>query len=166
MKKLLALLAVIVFLALGGRSLWAHGDDNTPDQTLTGEVVCVSCYLAHDGEGEEHAKCAKKCFAKGMPIGLKVGDKLYLAAGEGHESANKMLGAYAGLQVSVTGHVMEKDGMSMVEVETIVPADITSPKDSATGNVDHKTYFCSMDGYTSDKPGKCPKCGMDLTEKK
>lgn len=23
-------------------------------------------------------------------------------------------------------------------------------------------YVCSMDGYSSDKPGKCAKCGMDL----
>ena len=29
-----------------------------------------------------------------------------------------------------------------------------------------ETYICTMDGYTSDKPGKCPKCGMDLVEKK
>ncbi len=28
------------------------------------------------------------------------------------------------------------------------------------------TYVCPMDGYTSDKPGKCPNCGMDLVEKK
>jgi hypothetical protein len=26
-------------------------------------------------------------------------------------------------------------------------------------------YQCSMDGYTSDKPGNCPKCGMKLNEK-
>ncbi len=29
-----------------------------------------------------------------------------------------------------------------------------------------KTYVCPMDGSTSHKPGKCPKCGMDLVEKK
>jgi hypothetical protein len=30
-----------------------------------------------------------------------------------------------------------------------------------------KTYTCSMHPeVTSDKPGKCPKCGMDLVEKK
>src|SRR5258708_21508174 len=23
-------------------------------------------------------------------------------------------------------------------------------------------YVCPMDGYTSDKPGSCPQCGMDL----
>ena len=28
-----------------------------------------------------------------------------------------------------------------------------------------KMYQCSMDGYTSDKPGKCAKCGMNLSEK-
>ena len=28
-----------------------------------------------------------------------------------------------------------------------------------------KMYQCAMDGYTADKPGKCPKCGMELSEK-
>ena len=28
-----------------------------------------------------------------------------------------------------------------------------------------KMYQCPMDGHTSDKPGKCPKCGMELKEK-
>lgn len=28
-----------------------------------------------------------------------------------------------------------------------------------------KMYVCPMDGYTSDKPGKCPLCGMNLKEK-
>lgn len=28
-----------------------------------------------------------------------------------------------------------------------------------------KVYHCSMDGYTSDKPGTCPLCGMKLQEK-
>ncbi len=29
-----------------------------------------------------------------------------------------------------------------------------------------KTYVCPMDGYTSDQPGTCPRCGMGLVEKK
>ncbi len=28
-----------------------------------------------------------------------------------------------------------------------------------------KMYQCPMDGYTSDKPGMCAKCGMKLEEK-
>jgi hypothetical protein len=112
-------LVVAMLMILGSVKLWAHEDDEMPDQKLTGEVVCVSCYLAHDGEGDLHAKCAKKCFSKGLPMGLKVSDKLYLVVGEGHETANKMLSVYAGQQVTVTGHVLEKDGMSMIEVETV-----------------------------------------------
>ena len=31
----------------------------------------------------------------------------------------------------------------------------------------HKVYTCPMHpDVVSDKPGKCPKCGMDLVEKK
>ncbi len=29
-----------------------------------------------------------------------------------------------------------------------------------------KIYMCPMGDYQGDKPGKCPKCGMDLVEKK
>ena len=29
-----------------------------------------------------------------------------------------------------------------------------------------KTYVCPMGDYQGDKPGKCPKCGMKLEEKK
>jgi Cu+-exporting ATPase len=29
-----------------------------------------------------------------------------------------------------------------------------------------KVYVCPMGDYQGDKPGKCPKCGMKLEEKK
>jgi len=29
-----------------------------------------------------------------------------------------------------------------------------------------REYSCPMGHATSDKPGKCPKCGMEMTEKK
>lgn len=29
-----------------------------------------------------------------------------------------------------------------------------------------KIYVCPMGDYQGDKPGKCPKCGMTLVEKK
>gem|GEM_PF-2694199 len=174
MKKLkfclTALFLLLGTLMLGGTGfVWAHNDDKTPDQSLTGEVVCLSCYLGHGGMGDIHAKCAKQCFAKGLPVGLKVGEILYLVVGERHGTANKMLEAYAGKQVTVSGHVFEQEGMSMVEVEKVekaVSTVTTNSTDSTAGNATHKTYACPMDGYTSDKPGKCPNCGMDLVEKK
>jgi hypothetical protein len=34
------------------------------------------------------------------------------------------------------------------------------------GSATAKKYTCSMHPeYTSDNPGKCPKCGMDLVQK-
>ncbi len=32
--------------------------------------------------------------------------------------------------------------------------------------VQAKTYVCPMGDYQGEKPGKCPKCGMNLVEKK
>ncbi len=160
MRQLMTGLLVVTLMILISVKLWAHGDDATPNQVLTGEVVCVSCYLAHDGIGEDHAKCAKKCFQKGMPMGLKVGNKLYLVVGEGHASANAMLSAYAGEKVTVSGHLLEKDGMSMIEIESI--QKLSSSKDPTV----HQVYVCPMDGTMSDNPGKCPKCGMEMKEKK
>lgn len=164
MKKILALFAVVLLMALGGGNIWAHDDDKTPDQSLTGEVVCLSCYLSHGGQGDIHAKCAKQCFAKGLPVGLKVGDQLYLLVGEKHSTANKMMGAYAGKQVTVTGHVVQQEGMNMMGAESVKKVD--SPKAEESVKPMAKAYICPMDGYTSDKPGTCPKCGMDLVEKK
>jgi rubrerythrin len=57
-------------------------------------------------------------------------------------------------------------------------AAVSTPAVSATPAVKHKkkktkkktaavtkTYVCPMDGYTSNQPGTCPKCGMTLVEK-
>lgn len=171
MKKIPAFLVVAVFLIFCGRSAWAHEDAKTTDQSLTGEVVCLSCYLGHGAMGEDHAACAKQCFKKGMPVGLKVGDKLYLVVGEHHDTANDILVPYAGKQVMVTGHVFEQDGMSMVKVEKIGKAG--SPQaavssDAAAGNAGQAVWVCPMGDYSGPKTadGKCPKCGMDLVQKK
>ena len=41
----------------------------------------------------------------------------------------------------------------------------TATKNQNTGST--KTYTCSMHPeVVADKPGKCPKCGMELIEKK
>ena len=97
-------------------------DAKPASQTLTGEVVCLTCYLGHGGSGADHAACGKTCISKGLPVGLKVGDKLYLAIGKRHSTANKMLASYAGKQVTVDGYVSEGNGMSMVEVEKVASA--------------------------------------------
>ena len=43
--------------------------------------------------------------------------------------------------------------------------EMTGTKNENTGAT--KTYTCSMHPEViSDKPGKCPKCGMELIQKK
>ncbi len=46
-------------------------------------------------------------------------------------------------------------------VITPVASDATTAAEQISGA---KKYFCPMDGFTSNKPGKCEKCGMDLIE--
>jgi YHS domain-containing protein len=41
------------------------------------------------------------------------------------------------------------------------PAKFAVKKEAAP-----KVYVCPMNDYKGDKPGKCPKCGMTLKEKK
>jgi hypothetical protein len=39
-------------------------------------------------------------------------------------------------------------------------------KKAAKAEAKKTVWVCPMGDYTSDKPGKCPNCGMDLVEKK
>jgi len=103
----------------------AQASGSPAQQTLTGEVVDVFCYLSHgkDGLGTGHAGCAKKCIQSGLPVAIKAGDQLYLATMADHESANKALADYAGGQVTVHGHLMEQDGQHLVAITHVENAN-------------------------------------------
>ena len=96
-----------------------HEEAKASTQKLTGEVTDVVCYLSHDGKGAGHADCAKKCIESGLPVAIKVGDQLYLAAMDSHDSANKILAQKAGQQVTVEGTVYEKDGQKLIAISKI-----------------------------------------------
>jgi hypothetical protein len=111
-----------------------HGTSSMPqapeagaagEQTLTGEVTDVFCYLSHpaEGLGPRHAGCAKKCINSGLPVAIKVGDQLYLATMANHEAANKTLAAFAGQQVTVHGKLMEQDGQRLVAITHVEKAE-------------------------------------------
>jgi hypothetical protein len=51
-------------------------------------------------------------------------------------------------------------------VKTIVRKHNPAVKGSQSSNKVVTKYVCAMDGTTSDKPGKCSKCGMEMTEMK
>ena len=95
------------------------------EQTLTGEVVDVFCYLSHgakEGLGKGHASCAKHCIQNGLPVAIKVGDQLYLAAMSSHDPANTALADLAGEQVTVHGQVMELDGQHLISITRVEEA--------------------------------------------
>lgn len=52
-----------------------EGGHNTDEQkmtTLVGEVIDTACFTASDGDakGKDHAECAQKCMATGIPAGI------------------------------------------------------------------------------------------------
>lgn len=123
-------------LCLAAHTAWAHEEhaggaheqvaENTgKEETLTGEVVDTFCYLSHgaEGLGKGHAECARKCIKQGLPVAIRVGDRLYLAAMANHQPANQALGALAGTQVTVHGTVMERDGQHLISITRIEHAD-------------------------------------------
>ena len=115
-----------VTLAVVPAMAWAHeGEEHETmaagEQELIGEVVDVTCYLGHgkEGLGAGHADCARKCIKNGLPVAIKVGDKLYLATKADHTAANEMLAQYAGQQVEVHGQVLEGDGQRMITISSV-----------------------------------------------
>ena len=129
------MMAVALGLCGMGSAVLAHEEhaggmheqaaENTgKEQVLTGEVVDVFCYLSHgkEGLGKGHADCAKHCIQNGLPVAIKVGDQLYLAAMASHDPANKTLVAFAGEQVTVHGQVLEKDGQHLVSITKVEKA--------------------------------------------
>ena len=75
MKRVWTLLAGA--LIAGGLSVGvlAHDDHKKPDgkqTTVVGELIDTACFVASDGEakGKEHASCAKKCMASGVPAAI------------------------------------------------------------------------------------------------
>jgi hypothetical protein len=92
------------------------------DGQITGEVIDITCFMDHDSSGAEHASCASKCIAKGNPVGILAGDTLYVAIMSNHEAPNAKLAPFAGKRVTVKGETSEKNGIHVIDVESIEPA--------------------------------------------
>ena len=130
---------VVAAVFVSGGVAWAHSEhehqagasqesvaENTAkEQALSGEVVDVVCYLSHgkEGLGKAHADCATKCIKGGLPVAIKVGDQLYLAAMADHTAANQRLAGLAGQQVTVYGTVMERDGQHLITISRVEKAE-------------------------------------------
>lgn len=96
--------------------------------TLTGEVIDLTCYAGHAGQGSKHAKCALECIKKGNPVAILSNDILYAVIASDHESPNAKLASFAGKQVIVTGEQSEKNGMHFVDLNKVEEAPTSVKK--------------------------------------
>lgn len=118
--------AVVLTAGLGGFGLWSTGFAQPHDHEakgkeveLSGEVVDLHCFMLHPdtGKGEKHAKCAKTCMAKGLPIGFLTEGQVYLLLGPGHDSVKGLVAEQAGKTVKLKGVVVEHDGLKALQVK-------------------------------------------------
>ena len=89
-------------------------------RTIRGELVDLSCYLDHGAKGEHHKACGTTCALRGLPIGLLDRDnKITIVVGENNRSMNTELAPKMGTTVQLTGKIVSRDGMQMIEVSNV-----------------------------------------------
>jgi hypothetical protein len=87
---------------------------------VTGEVLDMTCYIAYNLSGPDHAECARVCIRNGAPVGIKAQDgKVYLLTAEPGESVNAKLADYAAKVVTIKGRQTVRDGFAQLQVEEI-----------------------------------------------
>jgi hypothetical protein len=87
---------------------------------VTGEVLDMTCYIAYNLSGPDHAECARVCIRNGLPVGIKAQDgKVYLLTGEPGHSVNAELADYAAKTVTIKGKESFRDGFAQLQVEEI-----------------------------------------------
>jgi hypothetical protein len=87
---------------------------------VTGEVLDMTCYIASNLSGPNHAECARICIRNGLPAGIKAQNgKVYLLTGEPGHSVNAELADYAAKTVTIKGRQTVRDGFAQLQVEEI-----------------------------------------------
>ena len=87
---------------------------------VAGEVLDMTCYIANNLSGPDHAECARVCIRSGEPAGIKAQDgKVYLLTGEPGHSINAEVAEYAAKTVTIKGKQTVRDGFAQLQVEEI-----------------------------------------------
>jgi hypothetical protein len=119
--------------------------------TVTGEVIDIACYFEKGSCGPKHADCAATCIASGLPVGIKTKDgTVYLligkeipanaSSGPQHETLNAQLAPYAAKIVTVSGLVVVKQGLSVIE-DAEVQGKVALGQQDPDRTVDSITHF-------------------------
>ena len=97
-----------------------HSVAGAQEIVVTGEVLDMTCYIANNLSGPDHAKCARDCIRSGLPAGIKAQDgKVYLLTGKAGHSINAEVADYAAKIVTIKGRQSVRDGFAQLQVEEI-----------------------------------------------
>lgn len=92
-------------------------------ETLTGEVVDLSCYLHRPAtsRGSTHRKCAETCAKKGLPMGLLTEDGTAILLLENHANPKAYAEAldHAADTITVEGEKVTQGGLTGLVVEGV-----------------------------------------------
>jgi len=116
----LALLAGLAVVCVG-YGVQAAEEGEAESITVQGEVLDLSCYIAHEAKGESHLKCAQGCLKSGQPMGLlaKDGTVYLLYASHKDAAPYEETKAHAGKMVEIEGKSAARAGMKGVEVNSV-----------------------------------------------
>jgi len=100
------------------------GSSALAGEKVTGEIVDLSCYLAHPATstGSGHRKCAETCAKKGLPMGILTGEKEVYLLLEDHDNPKAYAAALAkaAQQATVDGRPVNLGGVRGIVVEAVV----------------------------------------------
>src|SRR5205814_3367801 len=87
---------------------------------VTGEVVDMTCCIAYNLSGPDHAQCARDWIRNGLRAGIKAQDgKVYLLTAKVGHSINAEVADYAAKTVTIKGRQTVRDGFAQLQVEEI-----------------------------------------------
>lgn len=116
-----AILLVVASAPLAQEGHGHHAKPSGKPVTLTGEIIDLTCFMQHPttAVGADHAKCAKACINKGLPVGFRAEDgTVYLVIGTDHEPIAKMVVDTAGRKSTITGTIIDHDGVKAIALSS------------------------------------------------
>lgn len=126
---------------------------------ITGTVLCTSCDLKKQKGAKSQCsvygcsysvKTKKVINQKGQMVKEQVGKTYQILAND--NSDGLLQKEYKSKEVIIVGKIYSEENIIEVDFVKLAPVK--------------KGYTCSMCGGEFEKAGKCPKCKMDLIEKK
>ena len=130
MRSILAAAAAGVFAMSLASAVLADNAMSTAGktQTVTGQVIDLSCYTSSGAHGMSHAKCAMACAKAGGAMGILMSDGNVLVSIEPKPGAdpNKLLMPYVEKNVTVTGTVFAGHGLSTIAISKVTPAAMSN----------------------------------------